>query len=78
MYVFEGCVLGGCHAWVFVTDGLSEFVEQAKKAFWRNVRRRSVHISSISARNEYNVQVSLNGQPKHAVEMTEFANICLD
>ena len=50
----------GVAPWVFVTDGLSDFVGQAKKAFWRNVGRLFVHVAEIHSHNAYNVQESLN------------------
>ena len=53
--------------WVFVTDGLDEFVKPAKKAFWRRKGRRFIHVAEIHANNEFNhnnVQESLNGELK--------------
>ena len=50
--------------WVFVTDGLSDFVGPAKKAFWRNAGRRFVRVAETHAHIAYNVQEILNGDIK--------------
>ena len=54
----------GVTSWVFVVDGLSAFVGPAKKAFWRNARRRFVHVAEIHSHNTYNVPESVNGDIK--------------
>ena len=57
----------GVVQWVFVTDGLPDFIKPVRKAFWRRIGRRLVHVVEIHAQNEFNhndVQECLNGTLK--------------
>ena len=63
--VFKGAASwAGVTPWVFVTDGPSDFVGPAKKAFWRNAGCRFAHAAEIHSHNAYNVQESPNGDVK--------------
>ena len=44
----------GCVPWVFVTDGLKDFIKPVRKAFWCRKGRRLVHVADIHMQNEFN------------------------